>query len=136
MYRPETSNFLVCALLKRDTIEFYLIDYFNFVIVDNTTGNIVSIVTELAQSGVFTASCYCGESQLRKIEARTIRPPEIVFQRTIYLGLFSLSIRVLTCTYTPTLGLTCPPVYVSYFLGRKSLTQLTPEKLALIYIYK
>ena len=53
MYRPETSNFLVCALLKRDTIEFYLIDYFNFVIVDNTTGNIVSIVTELAQSGVF-----------------------------------------------------------------------------------
>ena len=66
MYRPETSNFLVCALLKRDTIGFYLIDYFNFVIVNNTTDNIVSIVTELAQSGVFTASCYCAESQLRK----------------------------------------------------------------------
>ena len=36
---------------------FYLIDYVTFVIVDNTTDNIVNIVTELAQSGVFTASC-------------------------------------------------------------------------------
>ena len=65
MYRPETSNFLVCALLKRDTIGFYLIDYFNFVIVNNTTDNIVSIVTELAQSGVFYGILFCAESQLR-----------------------------------------------------------------------
>ena len=35
------------------TIGFYLIDYVTFVIVDNTTDNIVNIVTELAQSGVF-----------------------------------------------------------------------------------
>ena len=34
------------------------------------------------------------------------------------------------------LGVTCPPVCVSYFLARKSLTQLTPEKLDLIYAYK
>ena len=78
------------------TIGFYLIDYVTFVIVDNTTDNIVSIVIELAQSGDLTTSCYCAESQLKEIEACTIRPPEIVFQRTIYLGPFSLSIRVLT----------------------------------------
>ena len=48
MYRPETSNFLVCALLKKGTIGFYLIDYVTFVIVDNTIDNIVNIVTELA----------------------------------------------------------------------------------------
>ena len=34
------------------TIGFYLIDYVTFVIVDNTTDNIVNIVTELTQSGV------------------------------------------------------------------------------------
>ena len=72
------------------------IDYVTFVIVDNTTDNIVSIVIELAQSGDLTTSCYCAESQLKEIEACTIRLPEIVFQRTIYLGPFSLSIRVLT----------------------------------------
>ena len=43
--------------IEKGTIGFYLIDYVTFVIVDNTIDNIVNIVTELAQSGVFTASC-------------------------------------------------------------------------------
>ena len=33
--------------LEKGTIGFYLIDYVTFVIVDNTTDNIVNIVTEL-----------------------------------------------------------------------------------------
>ena len=39
--------------IEKGTIGFYLIDYVTFVIVDNTIDNIVNIVTELAQSGVF-----------------------------------------------------------------------------------
>ena len=77
------------------TIGFYLIDYVTFVIVDNTTDNIVSIVIELAQSGDLTTSCYCAESQLKEIEACTIRLPEIVFQRTVDRGRVIIRVEVI-----------------------------------------
>ena len=35
-----------------------------------------------------------------------------------------------------TLGPTCLPAHVSYFLARKSLAQLTPKKLDFVYSYK
>ena len=68
------------------TIGFCLIDYVSFVIEDNITDNIVSIVIELARSGDLTTSCYCADSQVKEIEACTIRLPEIVFQRTVGRG--------------------------------------------------
>ena len=64
-------------------------------IVDNTTDNIVSIVIELAQSGDLTTSCYCAESQLKEIEACTIRLPEIVFQRTVDRGRIIIRVKVI-----------------------------------------
>ena len=65
-------------------------------IVDNTTDNIVRIVIELAQSEDLTTSCYFAESQLRRrIEACTIRLPEIVFQRTVDRGRVIIRVEVI-----------------------------------------
>ena len=75
------------------------IDYVTFVIVDNTTDNIVSIVIELAQSEDLTTSCYFAESQLRRrIEACTIGRQKQYSKELFIQVSFSLSIRVLTCT--------------------------------------
>ena len=85
----------MCALLKNGYNRILSIDYVTFVTVDNTTDNIVSIVIELAQSGDLTTSCYCAESQLKEIEACTIRLPEIVFQRTVDQGRVIIRVEVI-----------------------------------------
>ena len=64
-------------------------------IVDDTTNNIVPIVTELTRAGDFTTSCYCAESQVAGIDACTIRPPEIVFKRTVDRGRVILRVEVM-----------------------------------------
>ena len=77
------------------TIGFCLLDYLTFLIVDNTTDNIVSIVIELARSEDLATSCYCAESQLKEIEACTIRLPEIVFQSTVDRGRVIIRVKVI-----------------------------------------
>ena len=72
------------------------IDYITFMIVDNTTNNIVSMVIELARSEDLMTSCYFAKSQLRRrIEACTIRLPEIVFQRTVDRGRVIIRVEVI-----------------------------------------
>ena len=94
-YRHETSNFLQYILLKNGYNRILPIGYITFVIVDGTTNNIVPIVTELTWAGDLTTSCYCAESQVSGIDACTIRPPEIVFKRTVDRGRVIIRVEVM-----------------------------------------
>ena len=94
-HRHETSSFLEYVLLKKmNTIGYYLIEHVTFVTVDDTTSNIVNLVTQLGRAGDFMTSCYCLESQIGGIDACTIRTPEIVFIRSVDRGTVILKVQV------------------------------------------